>query len=73
MDRFFTNMTIAKYLLSKGITIVGTLRTDRIGIPTEIKQINERESPSSIYVYNEEYCWYLMLSRKDQSKEKCWY
>ena len=54
MDRFFTSMTIAKYLLSKDITVVGTLRTDRIGIPTEIKQMNERESPSSLYVYNEE-------------------
>ena len=33
MDRYFTSMTIAAYLLEKPITLVGTLRTDRIGIP----------------------------------------
>ena len=51
MDRYFTSMTIAEYLLSKEITLVGTLRSDRKGIPKELKETKERETPSIVYVY----------------------
>ena len=52
MDRYFTSMTIAEYLLKKAITLVGTMRTDRIGIPAEMKEVKNRKSPSTLYAYN---------------------
>ena len=32
MDRYFTSMTISEYLLDKGMTVVGTMHSDRAGI-----------------------------------------
>ena len=54
MDRYFTSMTIAEYLLKKAITLVGTMRTDRIGIPAEMKEVKNRKSPSTLYAYNKD-------------------
>ena len=52
MDRYFTSMTISEYLLDKGMTVVGTMRSDRAGIPKEMKETKSRESPSTLYVCN---------------------
>ena len=54
MDRYFTSMTIAAYLLERNITLVGTLRTDRVGIPKEIKDVKDRDHPSTKYCYDKE-------------------
>ena len=54
MDRYFTSMTVAKYLLDKGITVVGTLRIDRVGIPKGMKDVKGRAFPSTLYDWNEE-------------------
>ena len=51
MDRYFTSMTIAEYHLKKTITLVGTMRTDRIGIPAEMKEVRNRKSPSTLVSY----------------------
>ena len=45
-------MTISEYLLDKGMAVVGTMRSDRAGIPKEMKEIKSRESPSTLYAYN---------------------
>ena len=45
-------MTISEYLLDKGVAVVGTMRSDRAGIPKEMKEIKSRESPSTLYAYN---------------------
>ena len=52
MDRYFTSMTISEYLLDKGITVVGTMRSDRAGIPKKMEETKSRESPSTLYPYN---------------------
>ena len=36
MDRLYTSVSIATWLLTKNITCVGTLQTRRVGIPEEI-------------------------------------
>ena len=37
LDRYFTSETLAKWCLERNITIVGTLKSDRKGIPKEMK------------------------------------
>ena len=37
LDRYFTSMAIAEWCLERNITITGTLKSDRKGIPNEMK------------------------------------
>ena len=39
LDRYFTSMTIAEWCLERNITITGTMRKDRIGIPRELQKM----------------------------------
>ena len=48
VERYFTSMTIVEWLLNRGITCVGTLHTERQGIPAEVKD------KSTMYFYNDE-------------------
>ena len=48
MDRLYTSIPIANWLLEKHITIVGTLMTNRRGIPDEVKIVTNREERSGI-------------------------
>ena len=43
MDRLYTSISLANWLLGRKITCVGTLNNNRQGIPTELKNISERE------------------------------
>ena len=52
MDRYFKLVSVAKWALDEqSITIVGTMRHDRKGIPKELKMLDEREEKSPMYVY----------------------
>ena len=46
-DRLYTPISLANWLLERGITTVGTLNTNRIGIPDAIKQTKDREEFSA--------------------------
>ena len=46
-DRLYTYISLANWLLERGITTVGTLSTYRIGIPDDIKQTKDREEFST--------------------------
>ena len=46
MDRLYTTYDLTKWLMTKSITTVGTLMSNRKEIPKEFVQIGERESPS---------------------------
>ena len=48
MDRYYTSIPLAKRLYSKHITCVGTLQTNRKGLPKEIKETKGREKNSWI-------------------------
>ena len=52
MDRYFTSVSLATWALEKSITIVGTMRHDRNGIPKELKPVADREERSAMHVYN---------------------
>ena len=43
MDRLYTSVAIARWLLEKDITTIGILQSNRRGIPPEIKDISTRE------------------------------
>ena len=43
-DRLYTSIPMAQWLLDRGITSVGTLQSNRKGIPAEIKEIKDRET-----------------------------
>ena len=45
-DRLYTSISMAQWLLDCGITSVGTLQSNRKGIPAEIKEIKGRETNS---------------------------
>lgn len=53
IDRYFTSVTIAEWLLNRGLTVVGTLRHDRRGIPEGIKKVTGRDDKSTKYFYCE--------------------
>ena len=46
-DRLYTSISLTNWLLERGITTVGTLNTNRIGIPDEIKQTKDRKEFSA--------------------------
>ena len=45
LDCYFTSMTIAEWCLEKNITITGTLKSDRKGIPEKIKEAALKDGP----------------------------
>lgn len=42
MDRLYTSFEVADWLLQKKITMVGTIQANRVGIPAELKTVNNR-------------------------------
>ena len=45
-DRLYTSISLAKWLLERNITTVGTLQANRKGIPEEVKHVGSRDSNS---------------------------
>ena len=48
MDRLYSNVEIANWLLEKNITIVGTVQKGRVGFPEEVFDTKNREVLSII-------------------------
>ena len=46
MDRYYTQISVADWLLEKKITMLETLQQNRVGILKEIKSMNNREPHS---------------------------
>ena len=46
-DRLYTSIPLAKWLLEKRITCIGTMQLNRKGIPDELKETKNRELLSS--------------------------
>ena len=59
MDRYFTSIPLSEWLLDRNITLVGTMKESRAGIPHDIRSTVGREEKSTTYMYN-----------RDNSKEK---
>ena len=54
MDRYFTSVTIAHYLKAKNMTLVGTMRANRAGIPKELVEMQNRDNKDTKFVYAKE-------------------
>ena len=54
MDRYFTRVTIAHYLKEKKMTLVGTMRGNRKGIPKELVEMQNRDDKDIKFVYANE-------------------
>ena len=62
MDRLYTSIPIARWLLSKNITCVGTLQTNRVGIPEEVKSVKNREPYSCGIYWEKEQAEFVIVS-----------
>ena len=47
MDRLYSRLSVANWLLGKGITMVGTMQKNRVGIPASLKDVTNREINST--------------------------
>ena len=43
VDRYYTSIPIAEWLLQKKVTMIGTMKSIRKGIPTELKKIDTQD------------------------------
>ena len=48
MDRYYTSIPQAEWLYDKNITYIGTLNSNRKGLPKEIKETKGREENSFV-------------------------
>ena len=46
MDRYYTQISVADWLLEKKITMIGTFQRNREGIPEQVKSLKDRETHS---------------------------
>ena len=53
MDRLYSSFEIAEWLHERKVTMVGTMQSNRVGIPASIKDTKDREDLSS-EIYREE-------------------
>ena len=70
MDRLYTSVAIAKWLREKSITVIGTLVTNRIGIPDEVKAVRHRENFSMTVHFEEERKDMALCSYNVKTKSK---
>ena len=47
MDRLYSSLSVANWLLDKGITMVGTMQKNRVAIPASLKDVTNREINST--------------------------
>ena len=52
MDRYFTSLSIADWLLGRNVTVVGTMKDNRVGIPQKLRKSHGRDVRSTISMYN---------------------
>ena len=65
------SVTLAEWCLERNITIVGTLKSDRKGIPKEMKGVADREEKSIAFCYSEDEKTMLLsyIDKKKKGKE----
>ena len=66
LDRYFTSLSIAEWLQERNISVTGTLRKDRIGLPQEMKTEAGRTEKSTKWCYNGNM---MLVSYADKKKK----
>ena len=70
IDRLYSSVSLANWLLSHGITVVGTLQSNRIGIPNKLKSPVGREILSNTIHYEEKDKQLALCSYTVKTKSK---
>ena len=68
LNRYLYSITLAEWCLERNITIVSTLKSDRKGIPKEMKGVADTEEKSTAFCYSEEEKT-MLLSYIDKKKK----
>ena len=76
MDRLYTSVEIASWLLEKNMTIVGTVQKGRVGFPKEVFDTKNREMLSKTCHYEKIkriYVFLRILCKQNQrvKKKRC--
>ena len=61
-DNLYTSISLGQELLDRGVTLLGTLRKNRKGIPIEIKDTTGREENSSVIWWEKERGKFTLIS-----------
>ena len=71
LDRYFTSVTLAEWCLEKNITIVGTLKSNRKGIPKEMKGVaaGRRKALRFATPRMKKQCCYRKLTRRRKGRK----
>ena len=74
MDRFFTSVTLAQWSNERNFIIAGTMRVDRVGIPQQVKDMNNRDEKSTMYVYTKDEDMLLVsyVDKKNRARRMLW-
>ena len=70
MDRLYSNVEIANWLLEKNITIVGTVQKGRVGFPEEVFDTKNREVLSKTFHFEKDKKDLCLSSYTVQTKSK---
>lgn len=70
MDRLYTSISTANLLLARGITVVGTLTTNRLGLPDELKAPKDRDEFESTMHWEKEEGNIALCAYTTKSKSK---
>ena len=71
LDWYFTSVALADWCFERNITIVGALKSNRKGIPKEMKGLADREEKSTAFCYSEDkkqYCYHTLTRRRKERK-----
>ena len=67
MDNFFTSIPLARNLLTKGLTLLGTLKANKPEIPPEFQKNRQREVHSSLHGFNNKMTLCSYVPKKGRS------
>ena len=67
MDNFFTSIPLARNLLTKGLTLLGTLKSNKPDIPPEFQKDRRREVQSSLHGFNNKMVLCSYVPKKGRS------
>lgn len=66
-DNFFTGTRLAEELLSVNTTIVGTMRRNKVEIPSEMQKSKSREEKSSVFGFNRQLTLVSYVPKKNKA------
>ena len=66
MDNFFTSYVLTDYLATKRLTVVGTLRSNKPEIPSELTKLGDRELHSSMFAFRDNAMLVSYVAKKNK-------